>query len=356
MRGSTSRLALGGAAVVLGLGGGAGLAPLPAWIDTGGDDGLVRSEVAFSFTDERIDESSGLVARGRTFWTVNDSGDEAVVYAVDGRTGATTGTTSYAGAEPDDVEALAPGPGATLWVGDIGDNNRDRSTVAVHRVGADGSTARFELAYPDGPHDAEALLVHPRTGRVLVVSKVPLLGGTVYAAPRRLEEGSVHRMAAVSRVRGTVTDGAFLPDGRHVVLRTYGSAGVYTYPGFEQVADLELPDQDQGEAVAVSRGGEVFLSSEGALSEVLRVTLPASVRSAVAGTPSGAPASASPSPAVSAAPAPEASDPASDDRGTGAGDGVGLGRPRGYAVAAVLGALVVGALVRAARRRGRRRR
>ena len=353
MRGSTSRLALGGAAAVLGLGGGAGLAPLPTWIDTGGDDGLVRSEVAFSFTDERIDESSGLVARGRTFWTVNDSGDEAVVYAVDGRTGDTTGTTSYAGEEPDDVEALAPGPGGTLWVGDIGDNNRDRSTVAVHRVGADGSAARFELAYPDGPHDAEALLVHPRTGRVLVVSKVPLLGGTVYAAPRRLEQGSVHRMAAVSRVRGIVTDGAFLPDGRHVVLRTYGSAAVYTYPGFEQVADLELPDQDQGEAVAVDPGGEVFLSSEGALSDVLRVTLPASVRSAVAATPSGASAAATPSPAAS--PAPEASDPASDDRGTGAGDGVGLGRPRGYAVAAVLGALVVGALVRAARRRGRRR-
>ncbi len=87
------------------------------------------------FSDAGIDESSGLVVRGDRLFTVNDSGDGPVLYAVDLATGETVAVTTYADQDPDDVEALAPGPHGTVWVGDIGDNRRAApGRSAVHRV------------------------------------------------------------------------------------------------------------------------------------------------------------------------------------------------------------------------------
>lgn len=243
----------------------------------GSDD--VRAEVVVSLQDDDIDESSGLVVRGDRLFTVNDSGGDAVVYEVDLDTGATVGRTTFAEEEPTDIEALAPGRGGTLWVGDIGDNRRARASIRLYRFQPPpgGGTVRadtFDLVYPDGPHDAETLLVHPRTGRVLVVTKQLLGGGAVYRAPRRLVPGDVHRLERIGRVPGLLTDGAFLPGGRRLVLRSYGAAAVYTYPDLEQVASAVLPRQEQGEGLAVGDDGRLYLSTEGAGSDVLRVDVP----------------------------------------------------------------------------------
>jgi hypothetical protein len=75
-------------------------------------------------------------------------------------------------------------------------------------------------------------------------------------------------------VSGLVTDGTFLPDGRHVLLRTYGTASVYTFPGFGLVGTVRLPAQPQGEGISVGPGGRVLVSSEGRHTQVLRVRLP----------------------------------------------------------------------------------
>lgn len=310
-------------------------------------DSDLSAEVAFTFQDEAIAESSGLVVRGDLAYTVNDSGDGPVVYAVDRRSGETVGLTTFDEEDPEDLEAIASGRGRSLWVGDTGDNRRARGSVRVHRFvppagGGTVESEKFDLAYPDGPHDAETLLVHPRTGRLLVVSKRPIVGGVVYRAPRELRAGELHRLQPLATVSGMVTDGTFLPDGRHVLLRTAGGAAVYTYPDFDRVAEFELPVQDQGEGVAVGEDGRMYLSSEGELSDVLVMDLPPLSEDETG-------------PAPSAAPADE------DARGEDAGgeeveDRTGLGRPAGYVLAALLGSVVVGWLVRASRRRSRRKR
>ena len=96
------------------------------WTAAGAED-----TVAFSIEDRRITESSGLArdeANG-LYWTVNDSGDGGIAYALDDR-GRTEGTLEFR-VDPVDVEAVAFHQGR-LYVADIGDNRARRDNVTVY--------------------------------------------------------------------------------------------------------------------------------------------------------------------------------------------------------------------------------
>jgi hypothetical protein len=236
---------------------------------------------AFRFSDPDIVESSGLVVlpgtpTGGLVATANDSGDSGRVFTVDVGTGSTVGVTSWA-ADPVDVEALAPAGPDHVWVGDIGDNRHVRGSVEVLRVpvGRGDRTATptaYELVYPDGAHDAEALVRHPLTGRLFVITK-GVFAGTVYAAPLRLRADRPNRLAEVGEAPGSVTDATFLPGGGGVVMRTYSTAHLAEFPSWQPVSSWELPQQEQGEGIALAMR-ELLVSSEGARSEVLKVALP----------------------------------------------------------------------------------
>jgi hypothetical protein len=277
------------------------------------------AEVALRLEDPRILESSGLALSRRhpaVLWTHNDSGGGPELYAV-GSDGRTLATLTLAGAEARDWEALAPGRDdrgrPALLVGDIGDNQDLWPEVAVYRVteparlrDATVPAVRYRLRYADGPRDAEALLVDPRSNRLYVATKSSD-GGGLYRAPARLRTDQVNVLHRVARVPPVVTDGSFAPDGRSFVLRDYQSAYVYTTPG-HRVGELPLPPQYQGESLTVSPDGHSLLvGSEGPGSEVWRVPLPASILARV--TPTTRPPPTSP-------PAPAAR-PAADDRGWG---------------------------------------
>ncbi len=305
---------------------------------------VVEHEVVTTFTDDRIDEASGLVVRDGRVFTVNDSGDGPFLYEVDLRTGETLGVTTYAEDDPEDVEALAAGPGDAVWVGDIGDNRGVRRSITVYRFvpppgGGRVAADRFRLEYPDGAHDAETLLVHPRSGRLHVVTKSFAGGGGVYRAPRRLDPAGPNVLEPVGRVPGLLTDGTFLPDGRRVLLRGYGSAAVHAYPSLALELAFPLPPQRQGEAVAVGDDGRVYVTGEGRGAQVIALDLP---------TPREAEAARERVQTER-----EAREPEHDPR-----PWMGLG-PVGLLLAVLGSLLVLGAVwwaVRAARRRSRRTR
>jgi hypothetical protein len=258
------------------------LVPFLLGAGAGAPDAVDRP--AFRFTDPEIVESSGLVVlpggRGRDgdlVVTTNDSGDSGRVFTVDPATGDTVGVTSWAD-DPEDVEALAPAGSGHVWVADIGDNRHARDSVEVLRVPVGRGDRKVtpevrQLVYPDGARDAEALLRHPVTGRLHVITK-GVFGGTVYAAPERLRADRPNRLTAVGDAPGMVTDATFLPGGGGVVMRTYSAAHLVAFPSWQAVESWELPDQDQGEGVALA-GSELLVSTEGARSEVLGVGLPA---------------------------------------------------------------------------------
>jgi hypothetical protein len=255
----------------------------------------------FSFADDAIDESSSLVDLGALMVTTNDSGDDAVLYVIDGA-GRTVGRTTYAD-EVEDVEALAPAapdPGSLapagarvhVWAADIGDNRERRTSVQVYRVPvARGDrtvqAASYDLVYPDGPHDAESLLVGP-DGRLRVVTK-GILGGSVYVAPETLDADGPNRLVRGPGINLFATDAALFRDGRHVLVRGYGTALVATFPAFKPVAFLDLPAQEQGEGVSIGANGRIRLSSEGQNSDVLQVKLPDAVKKQLRKTSTGAP-------------------------------------------------------------------
>ncbi len=60
------------------------------------------------------------------------------------------------------------------------------------------------------------------------------------------------------------------------MVRNYAVAAVYAFPSLEKVDQFQLPDQPQGEGLAVDADGSLLLSSEGLHSKVLRVSLPTS--------------------------------------------------------------------------------
>ncbi|KRF16752.1 hypothetical protein ASG90_10930 [Nocardioides sp. Soil797] len=266
-------------------------------------------DVVFRFQDPEILESSALVATGGLMVTTNDSGDSARVFAVDPDNGETLGTINWGGSA-EDVEALAPAGDGEVWVGDIGDNLGKRHDISVTRIpvgpsDADVPGSTYPLTFSDGPRDAEALLAHPRTGRLYVVSK-GVLGGQFYAAPQKLSPTQPNELTPLGPAPGLVTDGAFFPDGNHLIVRNYARAVVYRFPSLEVVGTFDLPRQQQGEGLAVDRDGQIFLSSEGVHAEVLRIALPKKIRVAMSAEESESPS------AKPGSSAPEHSDPADD--------------------------------------------
>jgi hypothetical protein len=130
---------------------------------------------------DELAEASGITASRRTpgaFWAVNDS-EQPVIYALDAK-GVVTGRVRVTGATVEDWEAIAVGPcrsGTCLYVGDIGDNNGTRKQITIYRVPepaiGDDMTATaevFHATYPDGPQDAESLVL-TSDGSLYIVTK-----------------------------------------------------------------------------------------------------------------------------------------------------------------------------------------
>lgn len=238
---------------------------------------------AFAFHDPAIVEASALVVHDGLFMTTNDSGHPGDVFTVDG-SGHTVGVTHWSD-DPDDTEALAPDGDGSVWVGDIGDNFGERSSVEIARVPVGRGDRRvrpttYRLTYPDGSTDAETLVRDPASGRLYIASK-NLFGGVLYAVPEHLDPSRPNELEPVGRVLPLATDGAFFPDGKHLIVRDYTSAVVYAWPSLQPVGRLPLPHEQQGEGIAVAADGHVYISSEGPHAPVLEVALPPAIRAAV---------------------------------------------------------------------------
>jgi hypothetical protein len=235
----------------------------------------------FSIDDDRVTESSGLaksLKHDGIWWTVNDSGDSARLFGVNAD-GEVKAVLSF-NAEVRDVEAIGVGTDGNIYVADIGDNEARRAKVVVYSMPEPAELTdqkmryrAYDFAYPDGAHDAEALLVHPRSHRLYIVTKATKSG--LYAAPEHASRTKLNTLARVGTVSAKVTDGTFTPDGRRILLRSYFTLTAVNWPAFKAYASVQLPVQPIGESIAMGpTNASVVVGSEGENSAVYQVQIP----------------------------------------------------------------------------------
>ncbi len=270
------------------------------WVRAG--DTVMRDvRTAGMLTDKDVSEASGVVAsKGEpgVFWVLNDSGNDERLFAIDS-TGRSVGEVRVDGAKNRDWEALASGPcaeGTCLFIGDLGDNQRTRGNLEVHRVREPVTGGRetpvlatLKLAYQDGPHDVEAMYAGP-DGSLWLVTKRPTRGANGKPRPSRVYHvlpsawqqpgrftaplvDSVPVIPLAGDARDFITDAslsALQSDGsRRLVLLSYGAVYVFDAdaatgrPG-RLLARCALPIPDEyAEGVSWLADGRILLVNEG---------------------------------------------------------------------------------------------
>lgn len=198
-----------------------------------------------------VNEASGL-ADSRNMngylWTHQDSGYPSELFLVskDGKN-----IRKYSVPDTDflDWEDIASGPGPQqgvnyLYIGDIGGNAHPfRQTCTINRVREisnpdenfkQGAVEKIIFRYPDGPKDAETLMLDPVTLDLYVVSK-ETSRINLYRLPYPQDAGSVITAELTGAIPGIKTNG--LPpslftsptsgdisfDGKEIIVKTYTS-------------------------------------------------------------------------------------------------------------------------------------
>ena len=269
-----------------------------------------KPKVLGTIESSEITESSGLAAspcQQNVFWTHNDSGNKAFIFAINSK-GKKLATFAVTGAENKDWEGMAAfrdaGGACFLYVGDIGNNERVKSEFRIYRFRepqVSESTINsskknpqrtdaaevIKFSYPDYRHDAETLMVHPKTGDIYILSKRLTGAAAVYKLSRDFDPEKTNRLEKITDFsvpalpNGLLTGGDISPDGKRVVICDYFSAYEIVLPekakNFDEIWKqepqiIELGEREQGEAVCYSADGKaIFATSENRNSPVIQV-------------------------------------------------------------------------------------
>ncbi len=183
----------------------------------------------------------------------------------------------------------AGSPPTCLYVADIGDNGAKRDRVVILAfpepdLPTDPSepvevprsaVTPMPFIYPDGPRDAETLLVHPSTSEMYVVTKTKEANARVYRIPPEARSAdppheaefvttmSLSHPVAYGRM---ATGGDISPSGQEMTIRSYLSLFTFCVPeddAFEAIFDREPRKASprltvQSEALAYGSEGDIL--------------------------------------------------------------------------------------------------
>ncbi len=199
----------------------------------------------------------------------------------------------------EDLEDIAVGPGPVagtnyLYIGDIGGNvgtNTARDTVKILRIpepavdsawGTDPRSLNFKdvdaftLTYPDGSYDAEALMVDPVAGDVVIVTKQPTFSRVYRANLNGAAPGSTVALEFIVSVQfSNPSAGDISPDGTQILLRRESAAAIWSRCDDEAISAalgragepvpvIGPPTEPNGEGIAFLSGNLGYVTiSEG---------------------------------------------------------------------------------------------
>jgi hypothetical protein len=238
-----------------------------------------------------LDECSGVVAsrnNANVLWAHNDSGDSARIFALDTQ-GRLLGTYNL-GTSHTDYEDIAIGPGpltnvSYLYVGDIGDNDENRSNIRVYQIPEPAVYARqftnpatfslkgvrtITLDYPDTAHNAEALFIDPSTGDLCIIAKESTTSRIFTATQAALNSGTNVILNLAGNVAFDVPSSADIsPNGQEIIVRQEDFARLWTRTNGQSISAalaaapvvvpvIGTPTEPNGEAVTFDANGNGY--------------------------------------------------------------------------------------------------
>lgn len=239
--------------------------------------------------DPNIDECSGLVVTSKSdhlMWVHNDSGDNSRFFLIDDQ-GSTLATYNY-DKKVVDCEDIAlfyrPEGKSQLFIGDIGDNYGRRPYISIYKFDEPSVNLVSKLVikvneveeprfkYPDGPRDAECLLVDAQDQKIYIVSKRED-SVSVYSAPLDSTPGKIITLKKEAKLffdapKGSkwVVSADIARDGKVIVIKTYVNIYYWDRRKNESVPEclkrtyigLPYKPEVQGEAVGLTRSGRYY--------------------------------------------------------------------------------------------------
>lgn len=237
---------------------------------------------------KRVTESSGIAASLKNpgvFWTHNDSGSAARLYAFN-KEGKLLGE-CLVDARNDDWEDITADEAGRLYIGNLGNNRAVPGPMEVYRIAEPDPDKSPEaplkvektwrLKYPGKEFDCESLFLHGKHG--YVISKMPPQQvATIYRFPLESheEELALEKVVEVP-IYKPVTAAAIAPDGKRLAILSTGGLHVFVIGGqVERAAQAQqtfskLP-RGKLEGVCFAPEGIVLTAESG---EVYLVPLPA---------------------------------------------------------------------------------
>lgn len=220
-------------------------------------------------------ESSALVKYGNLFLTVNDSGNDPVVFVFNEK-GTIVHRCMIKNAKNTDWEALAYDGFKYLYIGDIGNNKNKRKKLTIYKVelekllkNKDVEADEINYSYPEQTafppdksnlyFDAESLFWH--NGTLIIVTKnrtVPFDGKAfLYRVPSERGVYIAERIGeilleATHWLENSITDAALYKEDA-LYLLTYSKIYKFVWRNntFQRVGEVDLDKITQKEGIAV---------------------------------------------------------------------------------------------------------
>lgn len=225
-----------------------------------------------------LEEVSG-IALGKTFpgriYAHNDSGGDPKIFVLD-TLGNRLGEIILESVSNRDWEEIAVGPdengGSSVYIGEIGDNLAQHEYIEVYRIAEPVELnqkvipEKVRLTYPDGPMDAEAMMVDPNSGELIIFSKRDEKNTVFTMSMDAFQQGET----VLTKVGNLPFTGAVAADiskdGSKILIKTYTMIYYWDRNEDETVMEallrspVELPysPEPQGEAIGFNVDASAF--------------------------------------------------------------------------------------------------
>lgn len=253
------------------------------------DNTTVKPVILGYVTSGKITEASGIASSSTMpgyYWTHNDSGNKADVFLLDHQANLAC-TVKLDDVTNRDMEEIAEGIGPAkgkhyVYVGDIGDNGGKRKHIRIYRfeepAKVPGKSLHIRpdvltLEYPNGPRDAETLLIDPIGKKIYIVSKREGKVSLYKTNNLLFKDGDNAQLEQLITLPYTwVTSGDISKDGRHIVIKTLTDVYYWHRNANETVEQamarpaqrLPYTIEKQGEGITITPGNDGYVTiSEG---------------------------------------------------------------------------------------------